>query len=93
MGLAVALDLGRRGRPAGLSLRHAAGEEPETSRLYQRPAILRREIPLDGCNALPNIDIRWGHRVEGVTPLSNGVDLAVATNGGSYALRAGWAVA
>ncbi|MFC3630795.1 FAD-dependent monooxygenase, partial [Paracoccus angustae] len=48
---------------------------------------------LDGCNALPNIDIRWGHRVEGVTPLCNGVDLAVATNGGSYALRAGWAVA
>lgn len=23
---------------------------------------------LDGCNALLNIDIRWGHRVEGVTP-------------------------
>lgn len=48
---------------------------------------------LQGCRAWPNIDIRWGHRVEAVTPLPDGVDLQVATQEGDYTLRADWLIA
>lgn len=48
---------------------------------------------LAGCQALPNIDIRWGHRVEDVTPLNDGVDLAVSAADGAYVLRADWLIA
>lgn len=48
---------------------------------------------LAGCQALPNIDIRWGHRVDQVTPLADGVQLAVVTDGGSYVLHADWLIA
>lgn len=51
------------------------------------------EYLLDGCMALPNIEIRWGHRVEEVTALNDGVDLSVATADGGYTLRAEWVIA
>ena len=36
------------------------------------------EYLLDGCRALPNVQIRWGHRVDAVTPLNDGVQLRSA---------------
>lgn len=51
------------------------------------------EYLLDGCQALPNIDIRWGHAVRAVTPLNDGVELAVTAEGGCYTLQAEWVVA
>lgn len=51
------------------------------------------EYLLEGCQALPNIDIRWGHRVDAVTPLSQGAELAVQTDQGAYVLAAEWVIA
>lgn len=51
------------------------------------------EYLLDGCKALPNVDIRWGHQVQDVTPLNDGVQIAVGTVDGSYTLRADWLIA
>ena len=48
---------------------------------------------LDGCRVHPNIDIRWGHRVESVTSREDGVELGVLTEDGEYALDAEWVVA
>ncbi|MFT4014585.1 MAG: FAD-dependent oxidoreductase [Paracoccus sp. (in: a-proteobacteria)] len=48
---------------------------------------------LAGAQALPNIDIRWGHRVDAVTPLNDGVELAVSADGGDYLLHADWLIA
>lgn len=48
---------------------------------------------LDACRRLPNIDLRWGHAVTAVTPLNDGVTLAVATAEGDYSLRADWLIA
>lgn len=43
---------------------------------------------------LPNVDIRWGHRVEDVRPFDDGVEIAVtADRGGAYTLRADWLIA
>ena len=44
---------------------------------FEVPA--RAEALLDGCRALPNVQIRWGHRVDAVTPLNDGVQLSVST--------------
>ncbi|SIR18804.1 3-(3-hydroxy-phenyl)propionate hydroxylase [Paracoccus thiocyanatus] len=51
------------------------------------------EYLLDGCRALPNVDIRWGHAVDAVTPQGDGVELAVTAEGGGYRLQAEWVVA
>ncbi|MFQ8430514.1 FAD-dependent oxidoreductase [Amaricoccus sp. W119] len=52
------------------------------------------EFLLDGVEKLPNVEIRWGHRVEDVTPRNDGVELAViADEGGAYKLRAEWLIA
>ncbi|RFC62246.1 FAD-dependent oxidoreductase [Fulvimarina endophytica] len=48
---------------------------------------------LDGCRALPNVDIRWGHAVTEVTPLNDGVELAIRATDGDYRLAAEWVVA
>ncbi|KXF78000.1 FAD-dependent oxidoreductase [Paramesorhizobium deserti] len=51
------------------------------------------EYLLDGLMALPNVEIRWGHTVDDVTPLNDGVELAISTAGGAYRLRAEWLIA
>ncbi|MDQ7776844.1 MAG: FAD-dependent oxidoreductase [Paracoccus aminovorans] len=51
------------------------------------------EYLLDACLRLPNIAIRWGHEVKGVTPLDEGVEVAVGTAQGDYALHADWLIA
>lgn len=43
--------------------------------------------------ALPNVDIRWGHAVTGLTPDADGVDLTVEAGQGTYGLRAQWLIA
>ncbi|AMY70606.1 FAD-dependent oxidoreductase [Frigidibacter mobilis] len=48
---------------------------------------------LEGCRAHPNIDIRWGHRLTSVTPLSDGVEAEVQTDAGAYTLHADWLIA
>ena len=49
---------------------------------------------LDGVRKLPNVEIRWGHRVDDVRPTNDGVELAVtADRGGAYTLRAEWLIA
>ena len=48
---------------------------------------------LDGLSALPNVQIRWGHRVEAVSARNGGVELAVSTAAGDYRLHAEWLIA
>ena len=52
------------------------------------------EYLLDGVRKLPNIEIRWGHRLDDVTPKDDGAELAVtADQGGAYSLRTEWLIA
>ena len=52
------------------------------------------EYLLDGVRKLPNIEIRWGHRLDDVTPKDDGAELAVtADQGGAYTLRTEWLIA
>lgn len=52
------------------------------------------EYLLDALRELSNVDLRWGHRVEDVRPLNEGVEIAVvADRGGAYTLRTEWLVA
>lgn len=51
------------------------------------------EYLLDGLSSLPNVEIRWGHTVEGVTPANDGVALEIATAEGRYRLRTEWLIA
>ncbi len=49
---------------------------------------------LDGVGTLPNVEIRWGHHVDAVTPTNDGVELAVTADvGGAYTLQAEWLLA
>ncbi|MBU3031354.1 FAD-dependent oxidoreductase [Paracoccus marinaquae] len=51
------------------------------------------EYLLDGLSALPNVEIRWGHEIEGVTPAQDGVTLDISTVDGRYLLKAEWLIA
>ncbi|MBB5222340.1 3-(3-hydroxy-phenyl)propionate hydroxylase [Amaricoccus macauensis] len=52
------------------------------------------EYLLDGVMKLPNVEVRWGHRVYGVTSKDDGAELAVtADDGGVYTLEAEWLIA
>ncbi|MBP1848357.1 3-(3-hydroxy-phenyl)propionate hydroxylase [Rhizobium petrolearium] len=51
------------------------------------------EYLLEGCQRLANIDIRWGHRVDAVNPVDDGVELSVSTLDGDYTLRSEWLIA
>jgi 3-(3-hydroxy-phenyl)propionate hydroxylase len=43
--------------------------------------------------ALPNVELRWGHEVTGIEARDDGTALEVATPEGGYRLHAGWTVA
>ncbi|MDB6180845.1 FAD-dependent oxidoreductase [Paracoccus fistulariae] len=51
------------------------------------------EYLLDGLRALPNVDLRWGHVIEEVTPRQDGVLLDISTDQGRYQLMADWLIA
>lgn len=52
------------------------------------------EYLLEGVARLPNVELRWGHRVDEVVPTNDGVELAVtAEEGRPYRLRAEWLIA
>ena len=52
------------------------------------------EYLLDGVRKLPNVEIRWGHRVDAVSPTNDGVELGRHRGrGGAYTLRAEWLIA
>lgn len=48
---------------------------------------------LQACSALPDIDIRWGHKATDVRPLDDGAELTVATDQTSYVLTTEWLIA
>ncbi len=41
---------------------------------------------------LPNLELRWKHKVTGVTPQGDGARLQIETADGSYALQADWLI-
>jgi 3-(3-hydroxy-phenyl)propionate hydroxylase len=51
------------------------------------------EYLLEGVSALPNVEVRWGHRVEGVAPKNDGVELEVTAGDEAYTLRSEWLIA
>ena len=51
------------------------------------------DILLRAVDALPGVDIRWGHEVTGLSAHGDGVDLEIATPGGAYALSSPWVIA
>jgi 3-(3-hydroxy-phenyl)propionate hydroxylase len=51
------------------------------------------EYLLDGVQRLPNVEMRWGHRVDAVAPTGDGVELGVTAADGSYRLNAEWLIA
>ena len=51
------------------------------------------EYLLDAVDALPNVQIRWAHMVEDVTPRRDGVDLTISAEGSRYDLHADWLIA
>jgi 3-(3-hydroxy-phenyl)propionate hydroxylase len=51
------------------------------------------EYLLEGVEKLPNVEIRWGHKVEEVSPGNDGVELGVTAADGAYRLRAEWLIA
>lgn len=48
---------------------------------------------VEAIGRLPNVDLRWGHRLTGLEAEADGATLSVATAKGSYALRADRVVA
>ena len=51
------------------------------------------EYLVEACDALPNVDLRWGHCVDAVRQRPDGVDLSVSTRDGDYLLKAEWLIA
>lgn len=51
------------------------------------------EFLIDALALLPNVEIRWGHKVEAVAAMNDGVEVAVAAAGGTYHLKAEWLIA
>ncbi|MDN5567851.1 MAG: FAD-dependent oxidoreductase [Paracoccus sp. (in: a-proteobacteria)] len=51
------------------------------------------EFLLNALQSLPNVQIRWGHAIDTVTPREDGVDLGISTADGDYTLQAGWLIA
>ena len=51
------------------------------------------EYLLNGVKTLPNVEIRWGHRVLDVSSLGDGAELEVQAGDESYVLGAEWLIA
>jgi 3-(3-hydroxy-phenyl)propionate hydroxylase len=48
---------------------------------------------IDALSALPNVELRWGHRLSAIAPNADGALIAVETEAGSYTIDAGWVIA
>jgi 3-(3-hydroxy-phenyl)propionate hydroxylase len=48
---------------------------------------------IDALARLPNVELRWGHRLIGVTPAGSGATAEVETHDGRYRIDADWLVA
>ncbi|MDZ3832838.1 MAG: FAD-dependent oxidoreductase [Sphingopyxis sp.] len=48
---------------------------------------------IEALAALPNVDLRWGHRMEAVEATADGANVAVATAEGRYTIDADWVIA
>ncbi|MEO8755171.1 MAG: FAD-dependent oxidoreductase [Casimicrobiaceae bacterium] len=70
---------------------------PETG--HRRPAFVNlQQYHFEECLvaralALPSLEIRWRHKVEGVVPEQDRVSLRVATGDGDYGLTCDWLIA
>jgi 3-(3-hydroxy-phenyl)propionate hydroxylase len=66
---------------------------------HRRPAFINlQQYYVEGflherARRIPNLEIRWKHKVVGVSPSSDGVELTVETPDGSYRLHADYVVA
>lgn len=48
---------------------------------------------VEAIDRLPDVELRWGHRLTGLETRDDGATLSVATAAGSYAIRTDWVVA
>ena len=48
---------------------------------------------IDALNALPNVDLRWGHEVTNIVPDASGVSITARAADGTYQIDAEWLVA
>lgn len=48
---------------------------------------------IEALAALPNVEVRWGHRLTGIVPNDAGSQIAVETADGDYRIDADWAIA
>lgn len=48
---------------------------------------------IDALSALPNVELRWGHRLSAIAPNADGALIAVESEGGTYTIDAGWVIA
>lgn len=48
---------------------------------------------IDALSALPNVELRWGHRLSAIAPNADGALIAVESEGGNYTIDAGWVIA
>ena len=51
------------------------------------------EYLVDALSELPNVDLRWGHEVTGLTQHETYADLAVSAEDGDYTIRGAWIAA
>lgn len=71
--------------------------QPESG--HERPAFINLQqyyvegFLVERAAELPLIDLRWQHRVAGVVPRADHVELTVETPDGPYTLQAGWLAA
>jgi len=65
---------------------------------HHRPAFINlqqyyvEQFLVERASELPGIDLRWRHRVMGVTPLADRVALSVSTPDGEYGVNADWLI-
>lgn len=57
------------------------------------PQFLLEEMLLDRLAALPNVEIRWGHTVTGVSPAEDKVGIDVSCSAGDYHIDTEWLIA
>ena len=66
---------------------------------HKRPAFINLQqyhvenLLVGRAASLPGVELRWRNKVTDVTDIADGVELAIATPDGPYALRADWVIA